>query len=149
MMFDSETNKLAWKFKKQFDLEWKAAFRMAVFAMQHPYSFYGTWRPESTSAVAGHFWGLGKAYAEIGDTGRSIAMTKVAKSLYGMAAMMQPVSLDSLKQEKFFGDSVLQEAEEFFVASALGGLTQRTCTVIYKLGAKEYGANVKPSSWHF
>lgn len=155
-LFDRETTKLAWQIKKEHQLPWGEAFRLAMKAVQlpeagvkHHSSFFGVWHPSSVEAVAGHFWGLSKAYGEISDTGRSIAMLKVAKALYGMASMMETVSLSSLKREKFFGESVMQEAFDYFVASATAGHTPRTLDLVVNKGAWEYSRKVKPATWHF
>lgn len=155
-LFDSETMKLAWRIKKAHNLAWGEALRLAIKCATLPtegvnaqYSFFGIWRPASVDAVAGHFWGLGKAYAEIGDTGRSIAFTKVAKVLYGMNQMNETVCISKLRNEKFIGESTLTEMFEFFVASATGGFTDRTVGLIVADGAVEYGKRVHRAFWQF
>lgn len=156
MLFTSDLIKAAWEFKKSFALSWGEALRLAIKVcrlpaqgLYSPTSVFGTWKPAATDAVAGHFWGLSKAYAELNDTGRSIAMKKVAKTFYTMNELGDVVKFADLLKMKFFGASVMQEIVDFFVASAQNnGRTARTVRLIDQ-GAFCYGAFVKPATWTF
>lgn len=156
IIFTSELNKLAWQIKKAHNLPWGEAFRLAMRAIelpaqgvQQPTSFFGVWTLDSVRAVAGHFWGLAKAYEELQDTGRAVAMTRVSKALYGMADMGDMVSLSTLRGTKHFGESVISEAFDYFASSATNGYTCRTVHLIGTEGAWQYGTKVRASRWFF
>lgn len=151
--FTADLNRMAWKIKKAQNISWGAAFRMAMTlgqVQEHPEatSVFGTWTPASTKAVAGHFWGLSKAYAELGDTGRSIAMKKVSSTLYAQYEEYVPVSFYSLIRQKGVKESIANEIVAYFSAASVGGYTDRTKTLIGQ-GARAYAANVHAARWNF
>lgn len=153
--FTAQLNKLAWKIKKSQGLTWGESLRLAMrlddlpeHGMNAKTSLLGDWTRASVDAVAGHFWGLSKAYSELGDTGRSIAMNRVAKAFYNMLGLQESVTLTSLKGEKFFGESVMREIADYFHASASAGFTERTVELVNR-GATMYRDHVRPSRWFF
>lgn len=156
MLFTSDLIKLAWQIKRQFNMAWGDALRLAIKVCNLPaegvqsrHSVFGEWKPAATDAVAGHFWGLSKAYEELHDTGRAIAMRKIAKTFYTMNDLGDTVVFADLLKMKFFGESVLQEILDFFVASAeTWGRTARSADLITK-GAFCYAACLKPARWAF
>lgn len=153
MIFSSELNTLAWQIKKSQNISWGAAFRLAIKMIQvpaHPQdtSVLGTWTFASCKAVAGHFWGLSKAYSEIGDTGRSIAMRKVSNSLYAMYECYENVTFKSLIRQKGIKESIASEIVDYFKASATGGYTDRTLDLIAQ-GAQDYANRVHAARWTF
>jgi len=155
MIFTSELNKLAWQIKREMGISWGAALRFAIKvapvadAAQQSTSVFGTWTAQAHRAVAGHFWGLHKAYSEIGDTGRSIAMSKVSKTLFAMYEEMEPVCFRSLIRQRGIKESVASEIIDFFVASADRSPTARTRDLIMNQGATEYGQRVILPTWTF
>lgn len=155
MYFTSNLNKTAWALKKKLNITWGDALRMAIRLGDLPTapatsdsSVFGEWKPENHGRVAGHFWGLGKAYDEIGDKGRSIAMTRVAKTFYAMRDQMETATFKGLLNEKFFGKSVMEEVIEFFAASGYGTITPRSRTLI-EAGATEYASRLIAPAWTF
>lgn len=153
MIFTAELNKLAWKIKKAQNISWGAAFRMAVIAIQVPEvesdtTVFGTWTPQAHRAVAGHFWGLHKAYSEIGDTGRSIAMCKVSKTLFAMYEEMESVNFRSLIRQKGIKESIASEIVDFYRASYTGQPTARSLELMQN-GATHYQSVIKLPRWTF
>jgi len=151
--FTADLNKTAWKIKKSQGISWGAAFRMAMTLGQleeHPEatSVFGTWTFASHYAVAGHFYGLSKAYDEIGDKGRAIAMKRVSNSLYAQYEMFEPVTFRSLIRQKGIKESIANEIVAYFSASATGGFTDRTLNLIAE-GAQEYAKRVRAARWTF
>jgi hypothetical protein len=153
MIFTAELNKLAWQIKKSQNISWGAAFRMAVIVIQVPSvdrstNVFGTWTSRSHKAVAGHFWGLHKAYGEIGDTGRSIAMCKVAKTLYAMYEEMESVKFRSLIRQKGIKESIAAEILDFYTSSYMGQPTKRSLELMQN-GATHYQSVIKLPTWTF
>lgn len=155
-LFDSETMKLAWKIRKAHNLAWGESLRLAIKCASLPdagvlakHSFFGEWKPVSVDSVAGHFWGLSKAYSEVGDVGRAVAFNKVSKLLYGMNQMQEVVTVSKLMHEKYVGESTLSEMFDYFKASAEGGYTARTVQLIVAHGAVQYGQRVRRAFWQF
>jgi len=153
--FTADLNKTAWQIKKSQGLTWGESLRLAMKVMDLPSqgvfantSVFGTWTRASMDLVAGHFWGLSKAYAELGDKGRSIAMHRVSKVMYHALAMCEEVTLTTLSREKFFGESVMAEIVDFFTASAHAGFTPRTVALVEQ-GAVQYRNNVRHAQWQF
>ena len=153
MIFTAELNKLAWQIKKAQNISWGAAFRMAVIVIQVPKvesdtTVFGTWTPASHKAVAGHFWGLHKAYNEIGDTGRSIAMSKVSKTLYAMYEEMVSVDFRSLIRQKGIKESIASEIVDFYRCAYVGQPTARSLELMQN-GANHYQSVIKLPRWTF
>jgi hypothetical protein len=153
MIFTAELNKLAWQIKKSQNISWGAAFRMAVTVINAPAvakttTVFGTWTHQSHRAVAGHFWGLHKAYKELGDTGRSIAMCKVSNTLFAMYEAGAPVNFYNLIRQKGVKESVAQEIADFYVASYEGRPTHRSLGLIQQ-GATQYMNRVILPRWTF
>ena len=139
MIFTAELNKLAWQIKKSQNISWGAAFRMAVIVIQVPSvdrdtNVFGTWTSRSHKAVAGHFWGLHKAYSEIGDTGRSIAM--------------ESVKFRSLIRQKGIKESIAAEILDFYKSSYMGQPTKRSLELMQN-GATHYQSVIKLPTWTF
>ena len=153
MIFTAELNKLAWQIKKSQNISWGAAFRMAVIAIQVPEveadtTVFGTWTPQAHRAVAGHFWGLHKAYSEIGDTGRSIAMSKVSKTLFAMYEEMESVDFRSLIRQKGIKESIASEIVDFYRCAYTGQPTNRSLSLMQN-GANHYQSVIKLPRWTF
>lgn len=153
--FTADLNKAAWKIKKAQGLTWGESLRLAMKVMDLPEqgvfaktSVFGTWTRASMDLVAGHFWGLSKAYAELEDKGRSIAMHRVAKTFYHAISLCEEVTLTTLASEKFFGESVMAEIVDYFTASAHAGHTPRTIALVNQ-GAVQYRNNVRHAQWQF
>jgi hypothetical protein len=155
-LFDSDTMKLAHQIRRTHNLTWGESLRLAIKTVnlpeqgvQHPHSIFGLWSPFSVNAVAGHFYGLSKAYDEVGDAGRAIAFKKVSSTLYGAFENHEQITLSTLMHKKFFKESVLTEIVDYFVASAGAGFTPRTVSLITERGATMYGRKVRRAEWHF
>jgi hypothetical protein len=155
MIFTSELMTLAWKIKREMNISWGAALRFAIKvapvaeAAEASTSVFGTWTPQAHRAVAGHFWGLHKAYNEIGDAGRSIAMCKVSKTLFAMYEEMVSVDFRSLIRQRGIRESVATEIVDFFVASSVQVPTARTLDLIANQGAVDYGQRLILPTWTF
>ena len=132
MLFTSELNKLAWKIKKSLNISWGASLRMAIKLGEVSVDplVHGTWSWKLQSLVAGHFWGLHKAYSEIGDTGRSVAMCRVSKILYGMLEHDEPVRFYSLIRMKGVKESTASEIVEFYRGLLIDQVTPRSAQLM-------------------
>ena len=151
--FTAELNKLAWRIKKRQNISWGAAFRMAMELCKAPEvdkgsTVLGTWTHQSHRAVAGHFWGLSKAYKEVGDAGRSIAMCKVSKILFAMWEEHVDVNFYSLIRMKGVKESVALEIVAFYTASYHSTITDRSKDLIGR-GASSYAKHIIPPRWAF
>ena len=143
----SELNRTVHRIKGMTKLDWNDAFDLALRLSGLPtQEMLAPWSFESTLALAGHYRGLAKAYEEVGDKGRSIAMSNVARLLYEEVTQARTVSLQSLSREKGVGQSTLFEAFDFFVASHTHSLTPRSLEVISK-GATEYKRHLRLPMW--
>lgn len=155
MLFTADLNRLAWRIKKSQNISWGASLRLAIKVASlpsgsdaHPSSVFGEWSASSHYAVAGHFWGLHKAYSEIGDTGRSIAMSKVAKTLYAMYEEMVPVQFNKLIRQRGIKESIASEIVDFYAAAYHGVPTARSLELMSK-GASHYQSVIKLPRWTF
>lgn len=153
IIFTSGLNKLAWKIKKSQNISWGAAFRMAMELSTVPEvdagsTVLGTWTPQAHRAVAGHFWGLHKAYSEIGDKGRSIAMCKVAKTLFAMWEEHADVTFYQLIRTKGIKESIALEIIDFYASSYHGIPTARSKDLINR-GATTYMNQIILPRWTF
>lgn len=153
IVFTAGLNKLAWKIKKAQNISWGAAFRMAMELCTVPEvdkssTVLGTWTPQAHRAVAGHFWGLSKAYKEVGDTGRSIAMCKVSKTLFAMWEERVDVNFHSLIRMKGVKESIASEIINFYTASYHGVPTTRSEDLINR-GAASYQSHIILPRWTF
>jgi hypothetical protein len=155
MIFTAELNKLAWQIKKSQNISWGAAFRMAVKVCSLPQgaaasatSVFGCWSPAAHRAVAGHFWGLHKAYSELGDTGRSIAMCKISKTLFARYEEMESVQFRSLIRMKGVKESVATEIVDFFASAYHQTPTPRSLELMQR-GATDYQSKIILPRWTF
>lgn len=133
---------------------WGEAFRVVLEfsdvpteTLKHPASILGSWTYESTRALAGHYWGLAKAYEETADKGRSIAMYATAKKIYSVCETQNWCDLKVLAS-KGKPSSVVREAFDFFRASQRAELTQRSRELILR-GARSYSQHLKIPVWTF
>lgn len=153
MLFTADLNRTAWKIKKSQNISWGAALRMAITLSNTPevasdYTLFGTWKAGSHRSLAGHFWGLHKAYKELGDTGRSIAMCKVSKTLFAMYEECVSVNFYSLIRMKGIKESVANEMVDFYAASYAGRPTHRSASLIAQ-GATTYQTRIILPTWTF
>lgn len=151
--FTADLNKRAWKIKKSQNISWGASLRMAIALGDTPEfpaasSVFGTWTLASQYAVAGHFYGLSKAYNEIGDSGRAIAMKRVSNTLYAAYEEFHNIEFRKLIRQKGIKESIAMEMVAYFNASATGGYTPRTLNLIAQ-GATEYATRVHEARWVF
>lgn len=151
----SKLNRIAHHISNSTGLPWGESFRLGIRLLDIPMkdllmptSIVGIWQTDSLKALAGHYWGLSKAYAEIQDFGRSYTMRLAAKTLYDYAETKKLCSLKVLIQTRGLAESTLKEAIDFFVASQTLDLTPRSETLIIK-GAQRYGELVKAPLWRF
>ena len=139
--------------KASLGLTWGQAFRLACRTQDIPLelidnqvALFGKWDAESSKALAGHFWGLSKAYDELGQRGKAVAMHKTAKALYTLLDLNVPLNLNVFMQLKGVGNSTVQEAIDFFTASTQQNLTPRSESLVSS-GAKNYADNIKRPLW--
>jgi hypothetical protein len=136
-------------------LSWGAAFRLALVAsanseasILHPHAVFGEWAPTSLRGVAGHFWGLSSAYAELDDRGRAYAMKALSRKLFAVHEAQCAFSFYNLAVLDNVAEGMLSEVVDYFTAALEGGHTPRTMRVI-AAGAVVYGARVTPPVWAF
>ena len=157
MSFNTNINKLAHKIRKAHKVTWGAALRLAykfdksglpMQAAAAPSSIFGTWTLDSLCALAGHFWGLGKAYAETKDYGRAKAMFNVSRSLYAYRDNGTTLNYRSFIRLSGVAEKVATEALAFFIAAGKNTLTSRSLDLINS-GATDYGYRIKAPLWVF
>lgn len=144
--FTSEMVKRAWCIKKNLGCNFGDAMRFSL-KFEGVTGLRGLWTVGSVEAVAGHFWGLSKAYDLLGDVGRAVAMNRVAVKLYEMKDQFIPVSLDTLRTYKYFGASVISEIEAYWNAAAVRGFTARAMELREKVPA--YFENARACAVYF
>jgi hypothetical protein len=158
MSFNTNINKLAHKLRADQGISWGAALRLAYAydrsalpseAATADTGIFGTWTPASLVAVAGHFWGLGKAYAETSDYGRAKAMFSVARALYAYRDNGQTITYRAFIRLKGVKESVATEAVRFFIASGKGELTPRSLDLITNHNAQSYARYIISPAWTF
>lgn len=158
MSFNTNINKIAHQIKRDQGISWGAALRMAYAydrsalpteAATAASGIFGTWTVESLCGVAGHFWGLGKAYAETSDYGRARTMFSIARSLYAFRDNGQSLSYRAFIRLKGVKESVATEALAYFIASGKGELTPRSLDLITNHNAQSYARYIKAPAWTF
>lgn len=155
MLFTTEFNKVMHFIKRKLGVSQKIAYRLAVQALQAGYdvrlisagSVFTDWSYSNARSIAGHFWGLYKAYRETGDEGRSIAFHRAANTLYAMADALGTVSAADFNAQKYVGDSIANEVIDFYLAAHTTGFTPRTVTLITEHNATEYAQRVHRACW--
>lgn len=148
-----EHNLMAHEIAKSTPLSWGESFRLVMRLdsnitldlLKSPNSLIKKWDADSAIALAGHFWGLSKGYEEIQDKGRSFATYNLARNIYKRVDFKKECDFNLLT-EKGVGDSLRQEAFDFFVAAHTHDLTPRSRELIVK-GAVRYKRNLKLPSW--
>lgn len=157
MSFNTNINTLAHKLRKAHNISWGAALRMAykydrsalpLQAAEATSSIFGTWTPASLEGVAGHFWGLGKAYAETADYGRAKAMFNVSRALYKFRDNKEALCYRAFIRLPGVKEKVATEALAYFIAAGRGELTARSSELIAS-GATDYAARVIAPAWTF
>ena len=157
MLFTTEFNKVMWFIKRSLGVALKVAYKLAVQAIKHGYdarllsrsSVFATWSYTNARAVAGHLWGLHKAYKETGDTGRSIAFARAANTLYAMSEGLGRVPFTEFTAQKYVAASITEEVIDFYLAAHTSGFTPRTVELITEQGAEQYGERVHRAHWSY
>lgn len=157
MLFTTEFNKVMWFIKRKLGVALKTAYRLAKEAIKCGYdarlisrgSVFGEWSYTNSRAVAGHLWGLHKAYKETGDTGRSIAFARAANTLYAMSEGLGAVPFSLFTAQPFIKDSITNEVIDFYLAAHTSGFTPRTVALITEQGAEQYGDRVHRARWSY
>jgi hypothetical protein len=156
MLFTSEFNKLMHFIKRSLGCTQKVAYRMARQVISEgtdprimsASSVFASWSYDNARSVAGHCWGLGKAYDETGDKGRAIAFTRAARVMYSMIDQGSCDFADVITQ-KFINDSIADEIIDFYVAAHTSGFTPRTVALITEHGATTYAERVHRARWSY
>ena len=155
MLFSSDFSKLMWFIKRKLNVTQKEAYRLAVESLKLGYdarllsaqSIFDTWSPVNARAVAGHLWGLHKAYRESGDKGRSIAFYRASKLVYDALASGESINPACVLNTKFVRTSLVNEVIDFYLAGHTNGYTPRTLALVEQ--APEYRNNVHRALWHY
>ncbi len=155
MLFTTEFNKVMWFIKRKLGVALKVAYKLAVQAIKHGYdarlisraSVFTTWSYTNARAVAGHLWGLSKAYKETSDMGRSIAFARAANTLYAMSEGLGRVPFCEFTAQKYVATSISNEVIDFYLAAHTSGFTPRTVALITEHGADQYRDNVRRAQW--
>lgn len=143
----SDLNSTAHSIKAQSGCSWGDAFNLSIVAGNRDIRPFlnSEWSFENALALAGHFWGLQKAYDEIGDKGRAIAMRKAAQAIYNECNMHTTCTFKVLNQTGV-AQSILRESVDFYISSTEVTLTPRSRELIQK-GAREYAHKVRVPFW--
>jgi hypothetical protein len=115
--------KLIDRIKSAFKFNQDQAEQLAFITVSHKAnlkgSVYQRWTKEQATRLAGHLWGLGKAYGEIEDLGRAKVFTKASRSLYEAIenGNADVCSLEGVSCLPYVGDKIRMEFVEFWVAA--------------------------------
>jgi len=144
----SDINATAHSIQSKLDCTWEFAFNLAVYyGPESIHSFVSTqWHSDDARALADHFWALHKAYEEVRDRGRSITMSKAAKSIYNAIDTCGTCNLSVLNSPGI-GKSVVREAFDFHVAGSSAELTPRSRKIILSGHALGYAHRAKVPLW--
>ena len=120
-MFTRELNLLAHKIKKCFGLKWGQALKLAIAIpdenIDSRSSILGSWTQQTLRAVAGHFYGLSKAYENRGDKGRSFYFRRLADRMYACLDAGGQYGFSDLLISNKVDSSAVTEAIAFYVAA--------------------------------
>ena len=132
-LFTSEFVKRMWKIKKSLGCTHKVAYHLAKEVVSDNIdastSLIGIWSHTSTVAVAGHFYGLHKAYAAKRDNGRSFYFGRVAKRIYACLDTGAEYSLRDFMISNKHDSSAMTELLDFYLAAYEGRPTSRQMTI--------------------
>lgn len=132
-LFTSDFVKRMWKIKKSLNCSHKVAYHLAKEVvsdnLDSSTSLIGIWSHTSTVAVAGHFYGLHKAYAAKRDNGRSFYFGRVAKRIYACLDAGAEYSLRDFMISNKHDSSAMTELLDFYLAAYEGRPTSRQMTI--------------------
>lgn len=142
-----DLNRFTHATQRALECSWGFAFKQVIACVDTDLTYFiqGPWLRDDAYALAGHFWGLHKAYEESLDRGRSITMFKAAKAIYTACDQDVGFGLDVLKVQGL-GESVFAEAFDFYRASHTAQLTPRSRVLILQ-GTPRYRENLKIPVW--
>lgn len=153
-MITKELNRLAHQIKNNFGLSWAESFRLAIRAqsaltsqeIMSPTGVFGEWSYVSLKAIAGHFWGLGKAYEEQAN-GRSHLMLKISKGLYAVMEEEGRFSFLEFSSRRYVGATIRKEIIDFFIGSKFGSPTPRSLDLTQR--SPSYSEKLILPTWRF
>ena len=153
-MITKDLNILTHQIKNNFGLSWAESFRLAIRAMRSltsqeimsPTGVFGEWSYVSLKAVAGHFWGLGKAYDNL-TNGRSHLMLRISKGLYAVLEEEGRFSFGEFSQRRYVGATIRAEIVDFFIGSKFGSPTPRSLDLTQR--SKHYSEKLILPTWRF
>ena len=110
-------------------------------------SVYQSWTKQQATRLAGHLWGLGKAYGEIEDKGRAKVFTKASRSLYEAIenGNADVCSLEGCTCLPYVGDKIRMEFVQFWVAAQENRPTPRQEELMEQ--APNYKAKTQLPKW--
>jgi len=120
MSFEQE---LINRIRAAFGFQQEQAEELALITVVHKKklkgSVYQRWTKDQAIRLAGHLWGLSKAYGEIEDKGRAKVFSKAAKSLYDAIehGNADVCSLEGCECLPYIGDKIRMEFVQFWVAA--------------------------------
>jgi hypothetical protein len=128
-MFTRELNLLAHKIKKAFGLKWGQALKLAIIIPDENIdlrsSILGSWTQQTLRAIAGHFYGLSKAYESRGDKGRAFYFRRLADRMYACLDAGGQYGFADLLISNKVNSSAVTEAISFYCAAYNGRPTDR------------------------
>ena len=132
-LFTSEFVKRMWKIKKALNCTHKVAYHLAkeIVAdnLESGTSLIGVWTYASTKAVAGHFYGIHKAYAAKRDNGRAFYFGRIAKKIYACLDAGEEYSLRDFMISNKYDSSAMIELLEYYHAAYEARATPRMITI--------------------
>ena len=153
----SELNLLTWDISKKINADWGESFRLAIMIGSIPKnllyaqdSLLGSWGHANSRSLASHFWSLAKAYQEINDLGRAIAMKGAARCLYRIldTDARDQMELSAFSAESGISTSIVEETFDYFAAANDFRLTHRS-QVLLSQGAKDFQKVLKIPYWSY
>jgi hypothetical protein len=151
----SDLNRLSWKIRRKTGVSWGDAFSLSLALKDVPYevldspnSVLGQWGHINARNLASHFWSLSKAYQEVNDFGRSIAMKGVAKYLYKTVDedVKSRMDLSHFAAEHGISVGAIQETFDYFASANSARITKRSEQLVM-CGAEDFRKNLKIPYW--
>ncbi len=150
-MFTTELITLTHKIKKCFDLPWGQSLKLAILIpnqnIELSSSVLGSWSQETLRAVAGHFYGISKAYETRGDKGRQFYFRRLADRMYTCLDANGAYGFKDMLISNKVGSSAVTELIAFYCAARDGRPTDRQIK-LFKYDA-HYAAVAHLPKWVF
>lgn len=145
---------LASRINTRFKVAPEIADQMAVISFPHFKAltnsiFVGTWSEANARNLAGHLWGLSRAYQEINEVSRSRVFTYASRGLYEAIENQNTdvLSFEGCLSIPYIADKIRLEMVHYWACAQTKSFTPRTHDLTQR-GATEYAQRVRHARWY-